>query len=69
MTPPTRLPVITTPIEMTGPATVTNASLRGLGLFRIAEVVPTGSLTLTTGVAFTRGNVLGDGAGILTPAR
>ncbi|MGB3440636.1 MAG: hypothetical protein WBA97_17965 [Actinophytocola sp.] len=59
------LPVITTPIEMIGPATVTNASLLGLGLFRIAEVGPTGNLTLTTGVAFTRGNVLGDGGGIL----
>lgn len=59
------LPVITTPIEMIGPATVTNASLLGLGLFRIAEVAPTGNLTLTTGVAFTRGNVLGDGGGIL----
>jgi len=59
------LPVITTPIEMIGPATVTNASLLGLGLFRIAEVGPTGSLTLTTGVAFTRGNVLGNGGGIL----
>jgi hypothetical protein len=59
------LPVITTPIEMIGPATVTNASLLGLGMFRIAEVGPTGSLTLTTGVAFTRGNVLGDGGGIL----
>jgi hypothetical protein len=59
------LPVITTPIEMIGPATVTNASLLGLGLFRIAEVGPTGRLTLTTGVAFTRGNVVGDGGGIL----
>jgi hypothetical protein len=59
------LPVITTPIEMIGPATVTNASLLGLGLFRIAEVGPTGNLTLTTGVAFTKGNVLGDGGGIL----
>ncbi|GAA3033878.1 hypothetical protein [Actinokineospora globicatena] len=59
------LPVITTPIEMVGPATVTNASLLGLGLFRIAEVGPSGTLTLTTGVAFTRGNVLGDGGGIL----
>ncbi|MFC4857864.1 hypothetical protein [Actinophytocola glycyrrhizae] len=59
------LPVITTPIEMIGPATVTNASLLGLGMFRIAEVGPTGSLTLTTGVAFTRGNVLGHGGGIL----
>ncbi|MCW2743830.1 MAG: hypothetical protein JWM48_380 [Mycobacterium sp.] len=58
------LPVITTPIEMIGPATVTNASLLGLGLFRIAEVAPTGSLTLTTGVAFTLGNVVGDGGGI-----
>ncbi|MDI5980759.1 hypothetical protein [Amycolatopsis magusensis] len=59
------LPVITTPIELIGPATVTNASLLGLGMFRIAEVGPSGSLTLTTGVAFTRGNVLGDGGGIL----
>jgi hypothetical protein len=59
------LPVITTAIELIGPATVTNASLLGLGLFRIAEVGPTGSLTLTTGVAFTRGNVLGNGGGIL----
>ncbi|MEV6628849.1 hypothetical protein AB0M83_48260 [Amycolatopsis sp. NPDC051106] len=59
------LPVITTPIEMIGPATVTNASLLGLGMFRIAEVGPTGNLTLVTGVAFTRGNVVGDGGGIL----
>jgi len=59
------LPVITTPIQMTGPATITNASLAGLGMFRIAEVGPTGNLTLVTGVAFTRGNVLGDGGGIL----
>jgi hypothetical protein len=59
------LPVITTPIQMNGPATVTNASALGLGMFRIAEVGPTGSLTLTTGVAFTRGNVVGDGGGIL----
>ncbi|MFF1615667.1 hypothetical protein ACFVYA_48725, partial [Amycolatopsis sp. NPDC058278] len=59
------LPVITTPIEMTGPATITNASLAGLGMFRIAEVSPTGNLTLTTGVAFTHGNVVGDGGGIL----
>lgn len=59
------LPVITTPIQMTGPATITNASLSGLGMFRIAEVSPTGNLTLVTGVAFTRGNVVGDGGGIL----
>ncbi|MEV8437529.1 hypothetical protein AB0425_09180 [Actinosynnema sp. NPDC051121] len=58
------LPVITTPIEMVGPATVTNASLLRLGL-RIAEVAPTGNLTLTTGVAFTGGNVVGHGGGIL----
>ncbi|MBB4906083.1 hypothetical protein [Actinophytocola algeriensis] len=63
--PSNALPVITTPIAMIGPATVTNASPLGLGLFRIAEVGPTGRLTLTTGVAFTRGNVLGDGGGIL----
>ncbi|WIX92194.1 hypothetical protein [Amycolatopsis sp. DG1A-15b] len=59
------LPVITTPIEMTGPATITNASLAGLGMFRIAEVGPTGNLTLITGVAFTHGNVVGDGGAIL----
>ena len=58
--PANALPVITTPIQMIGPATVTNAS--ALGMFRIAEVGPTGSLTLTTGIAFTRGNVLDDGA-------
>lgn len=56
------LPVITTPIEMIGPATITRSSLM---LFRIAEVSPTGSLTLTTGVALTNGSVLGDGGGIL----
>src|SRR4051794_26293666 len=44
------LPVITTPIEMIGPATITRASLL---LFRIAEVAGTGRLTLTTSVAFT----------------
>jgi hypothetical protein len=33
-------------------------------LFRISEVGPTGTLTLTTGAAFTRGNVLGDGGEI-----
>ncbi|WP_410644321.1 hypothetical protein [Amycolatopsis sp. lyj-346] len=59
------LPVITTPIQLTGPATITNASPAGLGMFRIAEVGPTGNLTLITGVAFTRGNVVGDGGAIL----
>jgi hypothetical protein len=56
------LPVITTPIEMIGPATITRASLL---LFRIAEVSTTGSLTLTTSVALTNGSVEGDGGGIL----
>jgi hypothetical protein len=56
------LPVITTRIEMIGPATITRASLLP---FRIAEVSPTGSLTLTTGVALTNGSAVGDGGGIL----
>ena len=56
------LPVITTPIEMIGPATITRSSLLP---FRIAEVSSTGSLTLTTGVALTNGSAVGDGGGIL----
>lgn len=56
------LPVITTPIEMIGPATITRSSLL---VFRIAEVSSTGSLTLTTGVALTNGSAVGDGGGIL----
>jgi predicted outer membrane repeat protein len=56
------LPVITTPIEMIGPATITRSSLQ---LFRIAEVAPSGSLTLTTTVALTNGSVVGNGGGIL----
>jgi parallel beta-helix repeat protein len=56
------LPVITTSIEMIGPATITRASLL---LFRIAEVSSTGSLTLTTSVALTNGSVAGNGGGIL----
>jgi hypothetical protein len=56
------LPVITTPIEMIGPATITRASAL---LFRIAEVSTTGSLTLTTSVALTNGSVVGDGGAIL----
>jgi hypothetical protein len=44
---PNALPPITTPIEMIGSTTITRAS----GSFRIAEVSPTGNLTLTTGVA------------------
>lgn len=56
------LPVITTPIEMIGPATITRSSLL---LFRIAEVSATGSLTLTTAVTLTNGSAVGDGGGIL----
>lgn len=52
------LPVITTPVEMIGPATVTRTSLLP---FRIAEVSATGSLTLTTSVAFTNGSAVGNG--------
>ena len=57
------LPVITSRIELIGPAVVTRSSL--LGFFRIAEVSPAGDLTLTTSVAFTNGRVLGDGGAIL----
>jgi predicted outer membrane repeat protein len=56
------LPVITTPIEMIGPATITRSSLL---LFRIAAVSRTGALTLTTSVALTNGSVVGNGGGIL----
>jgi hypothetical protein len=56
------LPVITTPIEMIGPATITRASLLP---FRIAEVSATGNLTLTTAIAFTNGSAVGDGGAIL----
>lgn len=56
------LPVITSRIEMIGPATITRASLLP---FRITEVSPTGSLTLTTGVALTNGSAVGDGGAIL----
>jgi predicted outer membrane repeat protein len=56
------LPVITTPIELIGPAVITRT---GLLLYRIAEVAPTGDLTLTTSVSFTNGSVVGNGGGIL----
>jgi hypothetical protein len=56
------LPVITTPIEMIGPATITRTALLP---FRIAEVSTTGSLTLTTSVAITNGSAVGNGGGIL----
>ncbi|MGK4595275.1 hypothetical protein [Amycolatopsis sp. w19] len=55
------LPVITTPIELLGPATITRTALQP---FRIAEVGPTGNLTLTTSVAFTNGSVVGNGGAI-----
>lgn len=55
------LPVITTPIELVGQATVSHSSM---SLFRIATVNPTGALTLTR-VAFTLGYVEGNGGGIL----
>jgi hypothetical protein len=58
----TGLPVITTPIEMIGPAVITRNSLLP---FRIAEVSSTGSLTLTTSVILTNGSAVGDGGGIL----
>lgn len=58
----TGLPVITTPIELIGPATITRNSLL---LFRIAEVSRSGKLTLTTSVAITNGSAVGDGGGIL----
>ena len=56
------LPVITTPIEMIGPATITRASLLP---FRIIEVGTTGNLTLTTAVTLTNGSAVGDGGAIL----
>lgn len=55
------LPVITTPIEMLGPATITPSAPLS---FRIAEVATTGSLTLATGVTLTKGSASGDGGGI-----
>lgn len=58
----TGLPVITTPIQMIGPAVITRSSALP---FRIAEVSSTGSLTLTTSVVFTNGSAVGDGGGIL----
>jgi hypothetical protein len=58
----TGLPVITTPIEMIGPAVITRFALLP---FRIAEVGSTGSLTLTTSVVLTNGSAVGDGGGIL----
>ncbi|TQL88231.1 hypothetical protein FB559_8850 [Actinoallomurus bryophytorum] len=56
------LPLITTPIEMIGPATITRSSLLP---FRIAEVGPTGDLTLTTAVSLTNGSAVGNGGAIL----
>ncbi|REE96797.1 ANTAR domain-containing protein [Thermomonospora umbrina] len=56
------LPVITTPIEMLGPATITRSSLL---TFRLFEVRSAGSLTLTTQVSLTNGSAVGDGGAIL----
>jgi hypothetical protein len=56
------LPVITTPIEMVGPATITRTAMTP---FRIAEVSSTGRLTLTTSVALTNGSAVGGGGAIL----
>ncbi|HEV7885377.1 MAG TPA: hypothetical protein VGO81_17520 [Solirubrobacteraceae bacterium] len=68
---PAGLPVITTPIEMIGPATITRTT-GILRPFRIAEVSTTGNLTLTTAVTLSNGraaSLLGlfgrDGGGIL----
>ncbi len=58
----TGLPVITTPMELLGPATITRTSLL---LFRIFEVSATGNLTLSTSVAVTNGSAVGSGGGIL----
>jgi hypothetical protein len=55
---PSGLPVITTPIEMIGPATITRSTglLNNLlNPFRIAEVSSTGALTLTTSVTLSNG--------------
>jgi hypothetical protein len=60
--PTTGLPVITTQMELIGPATITRTSLL---LFRIFEVSLTGNLTLTTSVAVTNGSAVGDGGGVL----
>lgn len=57
------LPVITTPMEMIGPAVITRGPLALQ--FRIIEVSTAGSLTLTTGVGITNGSAAGDGGGIL----
>lgn len=68
---PSGLPVITTPIEMIGPAIITRTA-GPLRPFRIAEVSGTGKLTLTTSVTLSNGraaSLLGlfgrDGGGIL----
>ena len=70
---PTGLPVITTPIEMIGPATITRSTGFLAPAFRIAEVSSTGNLTLTTAVTISNGraaSLLGlsgrDGGGILS---
>ncbi|PZS31565.1 MAG: hypothetical protein DLM61_08365 [Pseudonocardiales bacterium] len=56
------LPVITSRVELLGPATITRASG---SRFRIAEVSATGNFTLTTEVKLTNGSANGDGGAIL----
>jgi hypothetical protein len=70
---PTGLPIITTRIEMIGPATITRSTGVLAPAFRIAEVSRTGNLTLTTAVRISNGravSLLGlsgrDGGGILS---
>ncbi|MGH3765634.1 MAG: hypothetical protein ACRDS0_08110 [Pseudonocardiaceae bacterium] len=58
---PDALPIITTAIDLVGPATITRDSAQA---FRIAEVSATGKLTLT-GIALTNGSANGDGGAIL----
>jgi hypothetical protein len=66
---PTGLPIITTPIEMIGPATITRSpGLLGdvLNPFRIAEVSNTGKLTLTTAVTLSNGRAASGPLGLVS---
>jgi hypothetical protein len=61
----TGLPVITSGIDLTGPATITRSTAISTPLFRIAEVGPAGALTLDSVVTLSGGEVSGYGGGIL----
>lgn len=61
----TGLPVITSAIDMTGPATITRSAAVSTPQFRIAEVSPAGTLTLDSVVTLSGGDVSGYGGGIL----